>query len=223
VTGRAIPDDEQALVDLVKADYEATHRALAGFSTSGGQLRSIGIAAWGVVFAAALAAQASVIAWIAVGLPAAFAVADGYYTELERQALVRSRKLETLLRDYHRAIGLHGHSARRVARAVGALEQHKFGVHRAIRSVNEHRLWWLPRPVRVTWIYPVLMSVALVTAIVLRGGANVDCVNGEVGSKPCVVLTTPEPVRTTTVTRTVTIPPLTRTPGKGSSASTSAP
>jgi len=212
VSERDVPESEKRLVDLVKADYDATHRALAGFVSSGSQLRAVGIAAWGVLYAAAVAAHSVTVAVIGVLLLPAFVVADGYYSALYRQTLRRSRKIEALLGNYHNAIGIHRGDERRLIRAVAALEQHGFGVHRGMNPVNQQRWWWWPRPVRVAAVYPLLLVVGIVTAAVLRASdsGDVSCRNGRDGQQPCVVLTTPGPTRTVTVTapgatRTVTV------------------
>lgn len=195
MTERVVPDSEKILVDLVRVDYDATHRALAGFVSSGSQLRAVGIAVWGVLYAAGLAAHSLAVVATAVALLLAFMVADGYYSALYRQTLGRSRNIEALLGDYHNAIGIHRGDERRLVRAVAALEQHAFGVHRGMKPVNQERWWWWPRPVRVAGIYPLLLSVGIVTAVILGFGANehVSCRDGRVGGQPCVVLTTPGP------------------------------
>jgi hypothetical protein len=237
VSEREVPDSEKALVDLVKADYDATHRALAGFVSSGSQLRAVGIAAWGVLFAAAIAAHSVAVAVIGVVLLPAFVVADGYYSALYRQTLQRSRDIEALLRNYHNAIGIYQGQNRQVIRAVAAIEQHAFGVHSGMKPVNQERGWWVPRPLRVAGIYPLLFVVGVVTAVLLGlSSTRVSCRNGRVGEQPCVVLTTPAPSSTVTVTtpdhkrtvtvttpghtRTVTVPTASRpvpvtTPGRG--------
>lgn len=186
-----VPDSERVLVELVKVDYDASLRALAGFVASGGQLRSIGIAAWGVVFAAALASGAATIAAIAIPLIVAFAVADGYYSSLYRQTLRRSREIEALLGEYHNAIGIHSANERKRARAVAALEQHRFGVHRDMKPVNEEArwTWWIPRPLRVTWLYVLLIAAATVAVLALDDGSDAVSENGRKGKQPCVVLT----------------------------------
>jgi len=84
---------EGQLVELVKADYDATQRALSGFVTSGGQLRAIGIGAWGVVFAVAVSVESSLVAAIAALLAGGFAIIDGYHSALYRQTLERARDL----------------------------------------------------------------------------------------------------------------------------------
>jgi hypothetical protein len=165
VSGRNVPQAEQQLVELVMADYDSTQRALAGFVTSGGQLRAIGIAAWGVVFAQALQSRSVTVSVFAVMLPLVFAVGEGYYSALYRQALGRVRAIEALLGEYHNSLGIHASNPNKVARAVAALEQHRFGVHRDMRPVNKDRTWWLPRPVRVTWIYSVLLLVSVANVV----------------------------------------------------------
>jgi hypothetical protein len=202
VSERDIPDSEKILVDLVKVDYDATHRALAGFVSSGSQLRAVGIAAWGVLYAAAVAAHSVAVAVIAVVLLPAFVVADGYYSALYRQTLQRSREIEALLRDYHNAIGIHRGDERQLIRAVAAIEQHAFGVHRGMKPVNQEPWWWLPRPLRVAGIYPLLLVVGLVTTAALAFGStgHVSCRNGRVGQQPCVVLTTLSATPTVTAT-----------------------
>ena len=217
---RVVAESEKALVDLVKADYDATHRALAGFVASGGQLRAVGIAAWGVIVAGALGSRSATIAAVAVPLVVVFAVADGYYSSLYRQTLRRSRGIEALLGEYHNAIGIHRGSQRKLDRAVAALEQHRFGVHRDMKPVNDEArwTWWIPRPVRITWLYPVLMVVAGILAVSLDSSSAVGCENGRRAQEPCVVFTTTPPTRTVTVTTPATAPPA--SPQKSSTVAT---
>jgi hypothetical protein len=194
---RTIHDRERLLLDLVKADYEATHRALAGFVASGGQIRAIGIAAWGVLFAAALQTESWAIAALAVGLAIVFAMADGYYSTLYRDTLNRSRAIESLIGDYANSLGIHAGSERKVGLAIAALEQHRFGVHREMRPVNATRPWYFPRPFRVTWIYAVLVLVGatFLGVFAVRDG-DVTCENGQSGAQPCLVLQAPTPTPT---------------------------
>jgi hypothetical protein len=194
---RTIDDRERLLLDLVKADYEATHRALAGFVASGGQIRAIGIAVWGVLFAAALQTESSAIAALAIGLAIAFAIADGYYSTLYRDTLVRSRAIESLIGDYANSLGIHADSKRKVELAIAAMEQHRFGVHREMRPVNATPRWYLPRPFRVTWIYAVLLLVAATfLGVFAVRDKDVTCTNGRSGAQPCLVLQEPTPAPT---------------------------
>lgn len=156
------PDDvERQLVDLVRADYDATQRALSGFVSSGGQLRAIGIGAWGVVFAVAVQAESGLVAGVAALLAAGFAIIDGYHSALYRQTLERARDLEEILGNYHNSLGIYAANPGKVLRARARLEQHRFGVHRGMRPINQMDRWWLPRPIRVTWIYAVLIALAV--------------------------------------------------------------
>ena len=194
---RTVDDRERLLVDLVKADYEATHRALSGFVASGGQIRAIGIAAWGVLFAVALQAESWAIAALTIGLSLAFAIADGYYSTLYRDTLDRSRAIESLLGDYANSLGIHAGSKRKVGLAIAALEQHRFGVHREMRPVNATPRWYLPRPFRVTWIYAVLVLVgATFLGVFAVRDKDITCTNGRNGAQPCLVLQEPTPTPT---------------------------
>ena len=221
------PEAEKVLLDIVKADYDATHRALAGFVTSGGQLRAVGIAAWGVVLAGAIGTHSATIAVVDVPLVIVFAIADGYYSSLYRQTLRRSRDIEHVLREYHNAVGIHGENQRKVARAVAGLEQHRFGVHRDMRPVNDEArwTWWIPRPLRVTSLYLVLIAIAGVVALTVGNDSDAGCQNGRSGRQPCIVLTTRAPARTVTVTTptkpTLPKPPAPTSPNGGSSVPTS--
>lgn len=58
--------------------------------SSGNQFRAVGIAAWGVLYAAALAAHSVAVVVIAIVLLPAFVVADGYYSALYRLFDARS-------------------------------------------------------------------------------------------------------------------------------------
>jgi hypothetical protein len=169
---------EGQLVELVKADYDATQRALSGFVTSGGQLRAIGIGAWGVVFAVAVSAESSLVAAVAALLAGGFAIIDGYHSALYRQTLERARDLEELLGEYHNALGIHAANPSRVMRARVRLEQHRFGVHRGMRPINQMKYWWLPRPVRVTWIYAVLIAFAIGVGVYFQASGASTCRSG---------------------------------------------
>jgi hypothetical protein len=146
--------------------------------TSGGQLRAVGIAAWGIVFAASLQARSVTIAILAAALAMAFAVVDGYHSALYRQTLERAREIEGLLGDYHKTLGIHAATNREIVRTRAKLEQHRFGVHREMRPINQTPRWWLPRPVRVTWIYAASIIVAASGAVFLATGSE-----GESGSR----------------------------------------
>lgn len=179
---------EGQLVELVKADYDATQRALSGFVTSGGQLRAIGIGAWGVVFAVAVSAESSPVAAIAALLAAGFAIIDGYHSALYRQTLDRARDLEELLGEYHNALGIHAANPSRVMRSRARLEQHRFGVHRGMRPINQMKRWWLPRPIRVTWIYVVLIACAIGSGVYFQiNGASSCQSKGSAGALACHV------------------------------------
>lgn len=169
---------EGQLVELVRVDYDATQRALSGFVTSGGQLRAIGIGAWGVVFAVAVSAESGLVAAVAALLAAGFAIIDGYHSALYRQALERARDLEDLLGDYHNSLGIHANNPSRVSRTQARLEQHRFGVHRGMRPINQMKLWWLPRPVRVTWIYVVLIALAISAGVYFQVNGTSTCRSG---------------------------------------------
>lgn len=183
-----------------------------------------------MITAAALGSNSGTIAALAVPIVVVFAVADGYYSSLYRQTLRRSRDIEKLLGEYHNAVGIHGGREPKLGRAVAALEQHRFGVHRDMKPVNEDArwTWWIPRPLRVTWIYPILIVVASVMAVILGGDSQVGCVNGRLGQQPCVVLTTTTPGRTVTVkvpatTGTPVPQPPNRTPKAAPSPTTTSP
>lgn len=186
------PDEvERQLVDLVRGDYDATQRALSGFVTSGGQLRAIGIGAWGVVFAVAVQSESRLVACIAALLAAGFAVIDGYHSALYRQTLKRARTLEELLGNYYSSLGISAANPRKVLRARAALEQHRFGVHRNMQPINQMKRWWLPRPVRVTWIYAVLIALAVGAAAYFQVKSPSSCQNGHLGAEPCLVYVSP--------------------------------
>jgi hypothetical protein len=176
---------ERQLVHLVQVDYDATQRALSGFVSSGAQLRAIGIGARGVVFAVAVQASSWVVALVAALLAAGFAVIDGYHSALYRQSLKRARELEELLGNYHNSLGIHASNPREVLRARAALEQNRFGVHRSMKPINQMPYWWLPRPVRVTWIYPVLIARGVAAAIYLALLAPQSCSSASRASYPC--------------------------------------
>jgi hypothetical protein len=156
---------ERLLLELVRADYTATQQALSGFVSSGGQLRAVGIGAWGVVFAVAVQAKSAAAAGVAALLAAGFTIIDGYHSALYRQALTRARNLEDLLGEYHNSLGIHAANPRKALIARARLEQHRFGVHRNMTPIHKMDRWWLPRPVRVTWIYAVLIALAAGAAI----------------------------------------------------------
>lgn len=68
-------------------------------------------------------------------------------------------------RRINNSLGIHASNPRKIARAIAGLEQHRFGVHRQMQPVNKQRGWWLPRPMRVTWIYAVLLIASVGFAV----------------------------------------------------------
>jgi hypothetical protein len=192
MTDADTPTTESILIKLLELDYEASHRALDGFVSSASQLRAIGMAVWGVMYAAALAAHSVWVAAFAVLLLPAFAVADGYYSTLYRQTLERLRDIEKLLDGYHNAVGMYQRDDRRLARALDAIERHSIGVHRNLKAVNKERYWWVPRPLRLAAVYPLLFLIRIATTAALgTSSAHGTCRNGVEDQQPCVVVSTP--------------------------------
>jgi hypothetical protein len=183
-------DAVRQMVELVGVDYDATQRALSGFVNSSGQLRAIGIGAWGVVFAVALQSESRVVAIIAALLAAGFAIIDGYHSALYRQTLRRARTLEEILGDYYISLGIGATNPQKALRARARLEQHRLGVHRSMQPVNQTSRWWLPRPLRVTWIYLALIILALGGAAYFQTESPSSCQNGHRGAEPCLLSTT---------------------------------
>jgi hypothetical protein len=156
---------EEALVDLVRCDYDATLRALGGFVASGNQLRAIGLAAWGVVIGLAVRDDSPPLALLAILLLALFALADAYHAALYRRAMARAIELEDLLDRWGDRLGIDADDPERVADTRSRLEVHRFGAQKSLKrpdwgDMARARPWPVFRI-----IYPALLVVSIVTVI----------------------------------------------------------
>lgn len=162
----AARDREARLVDLVLADYDATLRALNGFTTAAAAMRGIGIATWGVIIGIAIRDQSAALATLSVGVTFLFAFIDGYHSALYRRALARAVAIESLLDDYAETLGIYADDPDTVDEVRARLELHSFGVNRTMRriavgDVFDARPW----PVFLA-LYPALILVGFIVFII---------------------------------------------------------
>jgi hypothetical protein len=126
-------DRERALVDLIRVDYDATLRALSSFVSTGGQIRTIGVGLWGVLFGLAIQRGSLSLALVATAVSAIFAYGDAFHSALYRATVSRAIRLEMLLDDYVDRLGIDADDANAVLRTRAKLEMHRFGVQKAIK------------------------------------------------------------------------------------------
>jgi hypothetical protein len=161
-----VSERERELVGLIKVDYDAALRAISGFVSTGGQLRGIGVAAWGVVIGLAVRDESALLAGLAMTLVVIFAYADAYHAALYRRALRRAITLEELLDTYLDRLGIDYDDEDAVQRALAKLETHRFGMYHTLRPLRIRDLV-LARPRVVFWlVYPGLVFAALAATIV---------------------------------------------------------
>lgn len=155
-------EPEQKLVDLVRADYDATLRAMTGFVGAGAQIRSVGIAAWGVLLGLAVRDESAALALLALVILLLFAYGDAYHAALYGRSLSRAIHLETLLDSYLERLGIEAENPEAIARTRAKLETHNFGMYRALKPVTRREvLAARPRPI-FRYIYPAICAVTVV-------------------------------------------------------------
>lgn len=163
---------EEALVELLRTDYDATLRALSGFVTTGGQIRAIGTAAWAVVVSLAVNKDSAALCVLAAALVVVFAYADAYHAALYRRTLSRAIAIEELFDIWLNRLGIEADEPDAVEQARAGLEMHRFGVQKALRRPELKDLLDA-RPFAVfRGMYPVLLVTSLAAFVVLA----FDCV-----------------------------------------------
>jgi hypothetical protein len=156
---------ERELVDLVRLDYDATLRAVSSLITTAGQIRTIGIAAWGVVLGLAVGSDSLPLALVDCVLVLVFAYGDAYHAALYRRALGRAVQIESLLDERIDQLGIDADDPDAIARTRAKFEMHRFGVQRSLRRPGVRDLF-AARPRVVFWaVYPMLLLISLVAAV----------------------------------------------------------
>jgi hypothetical protein len=153
---------EDAAVELVRLDYDASLRAMNSIISTGGQIRAIGIAAWGLVLSLAVRDESLELALLATILVAVFAYSDAYHAALYGRILQYVIKLETILDSWLNRLGIDADDPDAVVRARAKIEMHRFGVHRNLRRPRlRDMVRARPRP--IFWgVYPALLAASLV-------------------------------------------------------------
>lgn len=154
------------LVELVRLDYDATLRAVSSLITTGGQIRAIGLAAWGVVLGLAIGNDSPVLALVDCALVLVFAYGDAYHAALYRRALGRAVKLESLLDHRIDQLGIDADDPNAVRRTRAKFEMHRFGVQRSLRRPGTRDLVTARPLVVFRAVYPTLLVVSAVAVIV---------------------------------------------------------
>ena len=156
---------EKTLLELLRFDYDATLRTMSGVVTTGGQIRAIGIAAWGVVLGLAVKDRSIELSALAVAIVLVFSYADAYHGVLYRRTLQRAIKLEALIDGWIARLGIDADDPDAVRKARSKLEMHRFGVHRSMRRPGWKDLR-KARPRPVFWvIYPGLLLASLAAVV----------------------------------------------------------
>jgi hypothetical protein len=158
-------DRERSAVELVKLDYDATLRTMTSVVSTGGQIRAVGIAAWGVVLGLAVRGESVELAGLATALVVIFAYGDAYHAALYGRILQYAIKLEGMLDAWLDRLGIDADDPDAVLRALAKIQMHRFGVHRNLRRPGMRELL-RARPRPIFWgVYPALLAASL-TALV---------------------------------------------------------
>jgi hypothetical protein len=164
-----LDEHEKALAEVIRLDYDATLRVLAGFVSTANQTRSIGVAAWGVVLGFAVRDESTLLALLAAALLTVFALTDAYHAALYRRALGRAIALEGMLDGWIDRLGIDADDSDAVASERARLETHRFGVHRSLKRPGV-RDFLRASPRLIFWfVYPVLLLGSLAAALAYVG------------------------------------------------------
>lgn len=162
---------EQALVDLVRYDYDVTLKTIHSVLATGMSLRAAGFAAWGVVLGVGINNDSWAFCFFAVVIALLFGYIDLIHATLYRRALARATRLESLLAAYFDRLGIDSENDASIARTLARLELHKFGVYRTLprdRPLSFFRQYGRARPAAVfRVVYPALIAAAAVATIVV--------------------------------------------------------
>jgi hypothetical protein len=156
----------ETLADLIRLDYDATLRAMHSFVQTAGQIRGIGVAAWGVVLGLAVRDTSWELSVLAASLIAMFAYADAYHAALYRRAFSRAVRLETLLDDYLNCLGIDAGDEEAEIRLLSKLETHRFGMNRSLGKLTVGSLL-NARPLAIfRFLYPGVLGVSLALVLI---------------------------------------------------------
>lgn len=157
---------EEALVDLVKLDYDATLRTITGVVATGAAIRAAGFAAWGALLGFGVRDGAWSLSALGAVIAVLFAYADAHHAELYRRTPRRAVALERLLDRYADRLGIDAEDEDAVLATVAELEAHRFGVYRTLPRLRRRDLW-KARPVPVFRVlYPALFAMAVTAALI---------------------------------------------------------
>ena len=159
-------DREHELVDLIRIDYDAALRAIAGFVGTSAHIRAIGIAVWGVVIGVAVRDESALLAGVALALIVVFAYGDAYHAALYRRALARAISIESLLDSYLERLGVGADDPDVIFRVRAKLETHRFGFHRTLKPPKLPDLLTARPRVVFSFIYPMIALLTIVLIIV---------------------------------------------------------
>lgn len=163
----AAGERENALLDLVKADYDATLRTMTGVLATGAGIRAAGFATWAGLLGIGLRDESWTLCALAAVIVGLFAYADAYHAAIYRAVLHRAITIESMLDRYLDRLGIDAEDDDAVQSAIAGLEVHRFGVYRTMRRVTGRELVKArPRPV-FRGLYPTLLLAAASAAVVV--------------------------------------------------------
>lgn len=161
-----VVDREEALLDLVKTDYDATLRTMTGVVATGAAIRAAGFATWAALLGIGMRDESWTLCALAGVIVCLFAYADAYHAAIYRSVLHRAITIESTLDRYLDRLGIDADDEDAVQGAIAGLEVHRFGVYRTMRRVTRQELTRArPRPVFVA-LYPALLFAATLAALI---------------------------------------------------------
>lgn len=156
----------EKLAELVRLDYDATLRAMHGFVQTAGQIRGVGVAAWGVVVGLAVRDTSWELSALSAGLIAVFAYADAYHAALYRRTFSRAVRLEALLDEYLNYLGIDAGDEEAEIRLLSKLETHRFGMNRSLGNLTfANMVNARPRAI-FRFVYPGMLGVTVMLALI---------------------------------------------------------
>jgi hypothetical protein len=156
----------ERLAEWVKFDYERTMETLDGTVRVSANVRTLAIAVWTGLIAAAIQVAEWRLAIVGVWAVAIFALLDGYHGWLYRQCSERAYQMEGLLARCYKLLQRREES-HEVDSVLAKLRQHKYG---QLTNFSKHTwgFYFRAKPYVVYWLlYPVLLIFAAVVAAIV--------------------------------------------------------
>jgi hypothetical protein len=151
---------EKALIEILRVDYDAALRFIAGVVATSAAIRAGGLVVWAAAVVQALDKSSALLGALALAATVVFGVADAWHAALYAKGFERARGIESLLDAYATRLGIDADDDDAVAHFRARLEGHRFGFYRTLSPVAPGELL-VARPMPVfRLVYPLLLLAA---------------------------------------------------------------